>query len=74
MNQAAWNLCPLQTPYSTSCYYSSDNQFTRLSGEVHNMITDAPDGQWDLMVKLDTFDKIEVCARLWVLSGQAGRL
>lgn len=45
MSQAAWNLCPVAgAPHGSDCYYSNDQTFTSLSGEVHIIFTDIPDG------------------------------
>lgn len=63
MQQASWNLCPTQTAYSGDCYYDTDIKFDRLSGSMTRVIEDAPDGQWDLVVRRDIFDKIRGAVR-----------
>ena len=63
MQQTSWNLCPTTTIYSTNCYFTSDNTFTQLSGEQHMQISDCPDGQWDLTVTRDIFDKVDGAVR-----------
>ncbi|EFJ46305.1 hypothetical protein VOLCADRAFT_93448 [Volvox carteri f. nagariensis] len=63
MQQASWNLCPVSTPYSSDCYYDSDINFERLSGEQHFTLDDAPDGEWNLVVKRDIFNKIRGAVR-----------
>lgn len=63
MQQASWNLCPVETDFSSDCYYSPDNSFDRLSGDYHYTIDDCPDGSWNLTVKRDTFNKIQGAVR-----------
>ncbi|KAG1658655.1 hypothetical protein FOA52_007861 [Chlamydomonas sp. UWO 241] len=58
MNNALWQLCPFNTPFTSACYYSADQTFTQLSGSVSMAILDAPDGVWTLDVKNDYFRKI----------------
>lgn len=43
--QATWNLCPVKISYNSDCYFSDDQAFSDLSGEVHLSISDAPDGE-----------------------------
>jgi hypothetical protein len=69
MDQASWNLCPQSTGFSGGCYYASDQQFSTLSGEVHEVIDDAPDGSWDLLVKRDIFNKVR---EHWTRIGRLG--
>eukprot|EP00192_Tetraselmis_astigmatica_P001702 CAMPEP_0117652658 /NCGR_PEP_ID=MMETSP0804-20121206/2750_1 /TAXON_ID=1074897 /ORGANISM="Tetraselmis astigmatica, Strain CCMP880" /LENGTH=1606 /DNA_ID=CAMNT_0005458731 /DNA_START=90 /DNA_END=4910 /DNA_ORIENTATION=+ len=64
MQQASWNLCPLNgAPHGTDCYYPTDRQFDRISGEVHLEINDVPDGNWALVVKRDIFNKVSGAVR-----------
>ena len=58
MDQASWNLCPQSTGFSGDCYFASDQQFSTIAGEVHEVVDDAPDGSWDLVVKRDIFGKV----------------
>ena len=32
MSQTLWNLCPFTTPFTSACYYTSDNSFSPLVG------------------------------------------
>lgn len=63
MQQARWNLCPVATAYSGGCYFEQDNTFDRLSGSQTYVIDDAPDGQWDLVVRRDIFNKVRGAVR-----------
>ncbi|MEW5311378.1 MAG: hypothetical protein WDW38_003099 [Sanguina aurantia] len=64
MQQASWNLCPNgNSAYATSCYFATDNTFGTISGEQHYVLNDAPDGNWDLEVKRDIFDKVQGAVR-----------
>ncbi|KAL6749264.1 hypothetical protein V8C86DRAFT_2852326 [Haematococcus lacustris] len=63
MQQTSWNLCPTQTVYNASCYYSSDITFNRLSGSQTQTIFDAPDGEWDLTLRRDIFMKTRGAVR-----------
>ncbi|GIL44962.1 hypothetical protein Vafri_2402 [Volvox africanus] len=72
MQQASWNLCPVSTPYSSDCYFDTDVTFDRLSGEQHYTLDDAPDGDWNLVVKRDIFDKIRGAVRDATLVNIAG--
>ncbi len=63
MSQASWNLCPVETAYSTACYFDQDQGFDRLSGSQYFLIDDAPDGNWDLTVRRDIFNKISGAVR-----------
>jgi hypothetical protein len=58
MNQASWNLCPINGTPASDCYYDQDVQFNQLSGEQHVSIDDVPDGYWTLRIKQDIFDKV----------------
>ena len=51
--QAAWNLCPQQTAYSSDCYFQEDQTFDAISGAAHITLTDVPDGVWSLRLKRD---------------------
>ncbi|GLC33126.1 hypothetical protein PLESTB_000367500 [Pleodorina starrii] len=72
MQQASWNLCPVSTPYSSDCYFDSDVTFDRLSGEQHYTLDDAPDGEWNLVVKRDIFNKIRGAVRDATLVATSG--
>lgn len=50
MQQATWNLCPVNTSFSTDCYYDTDKAFSQLEGELHIVIDDVPDGNWTIQV------------------------
>ncbi|PNH05688.1 hypothetical protein TSOC_008032 [Tetrabaena socialis] len=63
MQQASWNLCPLDTAYSTDCYYDTDKTFERLAGVQNLFIDDAPDGQWNLVLRRDIFNKVRGSVR-----------
>ncbi|KXZ51016.1 hypothetical protein GPECTOR_14g257 [Gonium pectorale] len=63
MQQSSWNLCPVSTAYSTGCYYDTDVTFDRLSGVQNYVIDDAPDGQWNLVVRRDIFNKVNGAVR-----------
>lgn len=64
MKQASWNLCPRHgAPHGLDCYWTSDEEFTRLSGEVHVEITDMPDGDWILVIRRDIFNKVSGAVR-----------
>ncbi|GFR50551.1 hypothetical protein Agub_g12825 [Astrephomene gubernaculifera] len=63
MSQTSWNLCPLSTAYSSDCYYDTDITFDRLSGVQNYVIDDAPDGEWNLVVRRDIFNKIKGAVR-----------
>jgi hypothetical protein len=34
MTNAMWQLCPFKTPFTSACYYPTDQKFTQLSGSV----------------------------------------
>ncbi|KAG2493793.1 hypothetical protein HYH03_008013 [Edaphochlamys debaryana] len=72
MQQASWNLCPVATAYSTDCYFDSDVEFDRLSGVQNYAIDDTPDGQWNLVVRRDIFNKIRGAVRDTTLVVAAG--
>mmetsp|Transcript_27128 Transcript_27128/g.48350 ORF Transcript_27128/g.48350 Transcript_27128/m.48350 type:complete len:1606 (-) Transcript_27128:382-5199(-) len=64
MQQASWNLCPRNgAPHGTDCYYTSDQSFDRVEGEVHLEISDVPDGNWILVIKRDSFNKVAGAVR-----------
>ncbi|PNW70325.1 hypothetical protein CHLRE_17g715300v5 [Chlamydomonas reinhardtii] len=63
MQQASWNLCPLATAYSSDCYFDADKEFDRLSGVQNFVLDDAPDGDWNLVVRRDIFNKIRGAVR-----------
>eukprot|EP00873_Tetraselmis_striata_P015466 jgi/Tetstr1/435730/TSEL_024629.t1 len=64
MQQASWNLCPRDgAPHGTDCYYPSDQKFDRVEGEVHLEISDVPDGEWILVIKRDSFNKVAGAVR-----------
>ncbi|GIL76287.1 hypothetical protein Vretimale_5865 [Volvox reticuliferus] len=72
MQQASWNLCPVTTPYSNDCYFDTDVSFESLSGEQHYTLDDTPDGDWNLVVKRDIFDKVRGAVRDATLVNIAG--
>ncbi len=65
MQQTSWNICPVDTPFASGCYYNKDNQFSQLAGATTSVINDMPDGNWTLQMKRDIFDKtrgaVSVC-------------
>lgn len=63
MQQTSWNLCPVQTAYSGDCYYDTDIKFDRLSGSTSTVITDMPDGDWNLIMRRDIFMKTRGAVR-----------
>lgn len=63
MQQTSYNLCPVKTAYSGQCYYDSDITFDRLSGSTTTLIEDAPDGEWDLIMRRDIFMKTRGAVR-----------
>lgn len=65
MTQASWNLCPVESKFSANCYFADDITFERLSGSQTYIIEDMPDGQWDLMLRRDTFNKLRGAVRDW---------
>jgi hypothetical protein len=79
MDQASWNLCPQQTPFSGDCYFDTDQQFESITGEQHVTIDDAPDGSWNLLVKRDIFDKVGVgvkgrSGKMWMIRCAGDRI
>eukprot|EP00798_Chlamydomonas_sp_ICE-L_P027240 gene27240-2494_t len=65
MAQARWNLCPKKTSYASSCYFNTlgDNTFERPKGSSLTIIEDAPDGEWNLRIVRDGFNKISGAVR-----------
>uniref|UniRef100_A0A7S0NBN4 Polycystin cation channel PKD1/PKD2 domain-containing protein n=1 Tax=Chlamydomonas leiostraca TaxID=1034604 RepID=A0A7S0NBN4_9CHLO len=63
MQQTSYNLCPVKTMYSGDCYYDSDIKFDRLSGSTTTIISDMPDGEWDLIMRRDIFMKTRGAVR-----------
>eukprot|EP00798_Chlamydomonas_sp_ICE-L_P006111 gene6111-2715_t len=69
MQQASWNLCPLKTAYSGNCYFSdntgtsTDKTFSQLSGTYTQAFLDVPDGDWNLVLKRDIFNKVQGAVR-----------
>ncbi len=37
MQQAQWNLCPFEAPFTSACYYSADITLDQLSGSSSNV-------------------------------------
>lgn len=65
MTQASWNLCPKGgAPHGKDCYYQSDQKFVSLKGEVHAILHDVPDGQWQIQLKRDFFNKVRGAVRI----------
>ncbi|GMH41042.1 hypothetical protein BSKO_08952 [Bryopsis sp. KO-2023] len=65
MTQASWNLCPKNgAPHGKDCYYASDQIFESLKGEVHVTIDDVPDGEWQVFIKRDFFNKVRGAVRI----------
>ncbi len=57
MQQTSWNICPVDTPFASGCYYNKDNQFAQLAGASSAVINDMPDGNWTIQMKRDIFSK-----------------
>lgn len=65
MTQASWNLCPTHgAPHGKDCYFTSAQVFTHLEGEVHVTLNDIPDGEWEVHIKRDYFNKIRGAVRI----------
>jgi len=73
MQDSSWNLCPAEDSsffevyhiknstkikHGSACYWESDNTFDQLTGHRLENIPDVPDGEWELVVKGDLFNKV----------------
>ena len=72
MNDAAWNLCPLEVDeligprkifHGSDCYYEEDQKFEDQVGHIVREIDDIPDGDWTVVVKKDIFLKVAGAVR-----------
>lgn len=64
MSQASWNLCPtLGAPHGSDCYFQEMQKFDTISGDVQITIDDIPDGQWEIRMKRDFFNKVKGAVR-----------
>eukprot|EP00210_Caulerpa_lentillifera_P005376 g5138.t1 len=65
MSQASWNLCPKNgAPHGKDCYFTSAQRFDDLEGEVHVTLDDVPDGEWEVQLKRDYFNKVRGAVRV----------
>jgi len=66
MRQASWNLCPQDIQYNTACYADPDVTFSSIAGSSSTPMPDLPDGDWDLVLKKDIFQKVSLAGdQLW---------
>lgn len=69
--QASWNLCPQEDaaingppiPHGAACYYEPDNEFPALKGHITELLDDAPDGFWQIVINNDLFQKVSGAVR-----------
>lgn len=62
MRQASWNLCPHDIQYNTACYADPDVTFSSIAGSSSTPMPDLPDGDWELVLKKDIFQKVNLAA------------
>lgn len=74
--QASWNICPFpgfpgqssqaylqEPPHGLGCYYEEDQQFPKETGTFQALIDDIPNGEWQVVVHGDMFNKVRGAVR-----------
>jgi len=80
---ASWNLCPQESRYlskfllrwgikhGSDCYFATDRTFDQLQATEHFVFDDVPDGEWEVRVAGDTFNKVGVVVAAAGCKGRA---
>mmetsp|Transcript_39231 Transcript_39231/g.47511 ORF Transcript_39231/g.47511 Transcript_39231/m.47511 type:complete len:1596 (-) Transcript_39231:688-5475(-) len=79
MGDSFWNLCPAadssffdtyfksvntsKIKHGSACYYEEFQAFDQLVGHVQDIIPDVPDGEWELVIRGDLFNKVSGAIR-----------
>lgn len=74
--QATWNICPFpgypgmsseaylqEPPHGTDCYFAEDQQFPKETGTLQQTLDDIPNGEWQVVVRGDMFNKVRGAVR-----------